>query len=521
MISARSSYLTLALLPLRIAYQKADNGFYINYWMYDANVKLNYRINKTNQIICSFYSGNDAFKSFDKSYNYDESKTGLNWGNTTATIRHNKELSPKLFWKNMLLFSKFKYNFNAFSQKIVEKTSAEYDNFSGLNDLTARTSIDYIPNNNNYIKAGLDVTQFNFVPQFKTFTTNDSLLENFSKKSTFKATSTALFLEDEIIVSDLLKANLGVRTTSYNLSNKSYWSIEPRIAVIVNIKDWHLKAAFSKMQQNIHLLTNSGIGFQNDIWVPSTEKVLPQQSSQWAVGLSKYWATLDLDMSLEGYYKTMTNLIDYKEGSNILKNADDWSKSVEVNGIGSSKGIELFLHKKTGRLNGFLSYTLAKTDRQFSNINSGEKYAFRYDNRHMFNITSNFKLNKKWDISGTWVLKTGEPITLPSYTIEIPKNDSLFGTNELPIYTRKNNYRLPVYHRADISVNKKITTTKNRQRTWSFGAYNLYNRRNILYVELSNQRVFDAQTQKFNYKQSLQAKSLFSIIPFISYSLSW
>ena len=110
---------------------------------------------------------------------------------------------------------------------------------------------------------------------------------------------------------------------------------------------------------------------------------------------------------------------------------------------------------------------------------------------------------------------------MPSYTIEVPKFDSILGTNELPIYTKRNNYRLPTYHRVDISVNKKITTRKNRQRTWSFGAYNLYNRRNVLYIELSNQRIYNAATQKFDYRQSLQAKSLFSIVPFISYSLSW
>ena len=521
MVSARSSYLTLVLLPTWILYQRSDNAQYINYWMYDVNIKLNYKINKTNQIICSLYSGNDFFRTFDKSYNYDESKSKINWGNTTATIRHNKELSPKLFWKNILLFSKFQYNFNAFDKKVLEKVNYEYDNLSGLNDITLRTSIDYIPNNKNYFKAGLEGTTFNFVPQFKKFTTNDSLLEGFSNKSVFKAKATAFFVEDEILLSDIFKANVGFRTTSYNLAHKSYWSYEPRLSIILNIKEWHLKAAYSKMQQNIHLLTNSGIGFQNDIWVPSTDKVKPQQSEQWALGLSKYWSLLDLDMSLEAYYKKMSNLIDYKEGSNILKSADDWYKSVEVNGIGTSKGIELFLHKKTGRLNGFLSYTLAKTDRQFSNINFGEKYAFRYDSRHNFNITSNFKINKKWDVSGTWVFKSGEPVTLPSYTIEVPKFDSILGTNELPIYTKRNNYRLPTYHRVDISVNKKITTRKNRQRTWSFGAYNLYNRRNVLYIELSNQRIYNAATQKFDYRQSLQAKSLFSIVPFISYSLSW
>ena len=393
MVSARSSYLTLVLLPTWILYQRSDNAQYINYWMYDVNIKLNYKINKTNQIICSLYSGNDFFRTFDKSYNYDESKSKINWGNTTATIRHNKELSPKLFWKNILLFSKFQYNFNAFDKKVLEKVNYEYDNLSGLNDITLRTSIDYIPNNKNYFKAGLEGTTFNFVPQFKKFTTNDSLLEGFSNKSVFKAKATAFFVEDEILLSDIFKANVGFRTTSYNLAHKSYWSYEPRLSIILNIKEWHLKAAYSKMQQNIHLLTNSGIGFQNDIWVPSTDKVKPQQSEQWALGLSKYWSLLDLDMSLEAYYKKMSNLIDYKEGSNILKSADDWYKSVEVNGIGTSKGIELFLHKKTGRLNGFLSYTLAKTDRQFSNINFGEKYAFRYDSRHNFNITSNFKIN--------------------------------------------------------------------------------------------------------------------------------
>ena len=322
----------------------------------------------------------------------------------------------------------------------------------------------------------------------------------------------------DLTISDRLKLNLGLRANNYRVQKKNYTSIEPRATLIWDIKNqWFAKVAYSKMQQNVHLLTNNGVGFQNDIWVPSTDNISPQKSEQWALGISKYLKNMDLDISFEAYYKKMTDLIDYKEGINIISSSTNWAKTVETNGEGISKGLEFFIHRKSGRLNGFVSYTLSKTDRQFKNINNGEVYPFRYDNPHNFAATFNYQINKKWDFSGTWVFKTGAPITLPLYAIEAgPPQPGVYF-----IYSKRNEYRLPNYHRLDIGANRTTVSAKGRKRTLSFSVFNAYNRENVFYIVITNKNTYNRQTGKEEISQVLKEKSLFPILPSISYSQSF
>jgi hypothetical protein len=429
-----------------------------------------------------------------------------------------------LFWKNMVVYSRFGYHINLVEQRL-NTTNLRYDykNFSGLNDYTLKSAMDYIPNNKHYIRFGLEATYHQFTPQLKTYTTNDTTLDNFNKKENYQAFEPSAFIEDEWSISDKLKTNFGIRFNNYRLKTKQYYSFEPRISLSYRIfDDWTIKGAYSEMQQNVHLLTNNGVGLQNDIWVPSTELIRPQRSKQWAAGFSKYFPNQDIEFSIEGYSKTMFHLIDFKEGANIVTNLEDWFKAVESNGTGWSRGLEFFLHKKTGRLNGFISYTFSKTERQFRKINLGERYPFRYDSRHNLAFTGNYQLNPKWDFSFTWIYKSGEPITLPVAVFDIP-TDLNFHANQLPIYTKRNGYRLPSYHRADVAFNRTTISAKGRKKTWSFSVFNLYNRRNILYVEMVSQRDYDGVNRRFlnSFSQQLKAKSLLPIVPSISYSVSY
>ena len=521
--SARSSYLGVILLPFWLNYKlSSKDAKYINYFMYDANCKLNYKIDSKSQVFLSIYHGKDFLNSFDRLKDFSEDKIKLNWGNTTATLRYNKEVTQKFFWKNMLLFTRFHYNTNIFNNLISIQKKYEINSFSGLNDYTLRSAFDYIPNTHHYIRGGIEITSHQFTPQYNYNLSNDTSIQNRSNRDEFQAFESALYGEDEWQITNKLKAHVGLRFNQYRLVGKKYYSVEPRATLLYSIGGvLTLKAAYSRMKQNVHLLTNNGIGFQNDIWVPSTDKISPQQSEQYAVGISKYISEQDIEISAEVYTKSMKNLIDYKEGANIIVNLENWQAAVEQNGVGWSRGLEVFLHKKSGRMNGFVSYTLAKTERQFENINFGEKYAFRYDSRHNFAATANYQVNKKWNISGTWVFKSGEPITLPTSVIDAATlGRDIFSAPELPIYFRRNSYRLPAYHRADIGFNKKTLTKKGFVKTWNFGIYNLYNRRNILYVEIVTQRD-STGLNTFTYKQVLRAKSLFPIIPSVSYSLSF
>ena len=527
LISARTSYLGLFLLPSRLAYKSAKTASYINYFMYDVNAKLNYKIDNKNQIYLSFYHGRDIYEDKGKYEKDRESKLALDWGNTTLTLRHNSIISPKIFLKNIIAYSQFFYKTSDYQLRMdsaSKNTFNEYINQSRLSDLTFKSACEYIPNANHYIRMGIEGTFHKFTPQYSIFNTNDSTLSSDQYREDLNAFESAVFAEDDWQIGRF-KINYGWRFNIYSLSKKNYFSPEPRISILYKIRDdLSIKAAYSKMQQNIHLLTNSGIGFQNDIWVPSTANVKPQKSQQLALGLSKYFSKGNWELSIEAYKKQFNNIIDYKEGINIVTNLDGWEKAIQKNGRGYSQGIEIMLQKKEGRFNGFSSYTLSKTIRQFDSINLGNEYPFRYDNRHVFTFTGNYQLNKKWDISATWIFKSGEPITLPLY--KIADDPFYYGPRNkfdgFPVYSTRNGYRLPSYHRADVAFNKTITTKKGRIRKWSFSIFNLYNRKNVLYVKVSAKfDVYDNKTKIYYSKQILVPKSLFPIIPSVSYSLSF
>ncbi len=515
MVSARSSYLGFLLLPRWVAYKSASSGSissYLNYFMYDINAKLNYTLLNKDQLIWSFYLGKDDLRSFDRSSNFEE-KTFLNWGNLTSTLRYNKILTPKLFWKSMLIYSKFLYQNDFYQNNAAKGFYEEFNNRSGLTDYTLKSELDYIPNNNHYIRAGIEGTYHNFLPESKYYQTNDTTQRNTAQTERLGAFEPALFIEDEWKIFNRFKLNGGVRLDLYHAPGKNYFSLEPRLTAVYDLGNgWNFKAAYTKMQQNIHLLTNSGVGYQNDVWVPSTASVRPQQSRQWGAGFSKYFVGPDLELQAEAYSKTMTDLIDYQEGSNIVTNLTGWEKIVEKNGLGWSKGIELFLHKKTGRLNGFVSYTYAKSDRQFADINGGDKFPFRYDNRHNFAVTGNFQISRRWDISGTWVYKSGEPTTIPLYTID-RFDYGVPGT----VYTTRNGYRLPEYHRADVAINYTKQTKKGNTKTWSFSAFNVYNRQNVSYIRIETTATTDDKGV-ITYHQHLKPVTAFGIIPGISFS---
>ena len=387
LFAARASYLGLLKLPQYFSYKSGQSTNYFNYYLYDMNGKVNYKINDNNQLFFSVYAGDDNLFAFDKTVaresTISENKTHLNWGNRTVTLRYNSILSPKLFWKNILTYSKFAYNTKVNNNTDSLKQNSFYKIGSGLEDYSYKSSIDFIPNNKHYIRTGIEMTYHDFTPQSKIYETNDSLKNNTYSNEKVYAFETAVFVEDEWKITDKLKANYGLRINNYVVQKKSYFSFEPRAMLIADIgKGWFAKMAYSKMQQNVHLLTNSGVGFQNDIWVPSTEKVQPQKSQQWAIGLSKYLQSIDLELSIEAYHKNMTNLIDYKEGTNIINGGVNWEKSVELSGKGVSKGVEFFLHKKSGRLNGeevgrFVRQTLERAEmaqREIRRVTNGSAH---------------------------------------------------------------------------------------------------------------------------------------------------
>lgn len=280
------------------------------------------------------------------------------------------------------------------------------------------------------------------------------------------------------------------------------------------------------MHQYIHLLTNSGQGIPVDFWVPSTQNVPPSKSTQYTFGFVTS-AFHQLELSCETYYKTINNLINFKDGESYLGTNKNWEEKIETKGYGKSYGVEFLLQKKYGKTTGWIAYTYGKSTRQFNNINNGKTYPFKYDRTHDISIVFNRKLSKTVDFSLTWVYGTGYALTMPSSKYYVhdfnPKNPSLsepdINTEEIYIYTEKNAFRAEAYHRLDLGLNfrKEI---KWGTRTLNLSIYNLYNRKNPYFYTLSTKPTSNINSNG-NEKVYLLRNSLFPFIPSISYSIKF
>jgi hypothetical protein len=290
-------------------------------------------------------------------------------------------------------------------------------------------------------------------------------------------------------------------------------------------KNTLLKVSYSSMNQYIHLLTGSGPNMQNDIWVPVTDAIPPSFSRQYAIGFEKTFKNGMYEVSLEGYHKTMNNLITYKDGVAILSSASEWQTQVESDGKGKSYGLEFLLQKTKGFATGWIAYTFSKVTRQFENKNYGRPYPFKYDRTHDVSIVYLQKIKSNIQFSATWVYGTGNPYTLAAgkYKMISGVDDDLktyltYGQ----VYNDLNSYRMRAYHKLDVGLNF-YKTVKRGERTWSINIYNLYNRQNPYYYFLDTSYQFDQKGRIIpeGTKTVLKQQSYFPIIPSISYSLKF
>ena len=531
-ISARRTYLDLIVAPF------LPSTTDLTLYFYDLNAKINHKISKKDRIYLSAYSGKDKLgvdfsESFVDQITNEQSSLNfeLGYGNLTSTLRWNHLFSDKLFSNTTLTYSRYSFNtdFGVNSTYTTNNETEIWDvNFgylSGIEDLGARIDFDFIPNPNHEIKFGTSYTNHNFFPGETTLSINETLpdaSQNFSLDTTLNfsgntiADELSFYLEDNFKINNRLKANLGIHLGYYNTDRsnsifKNNISFQPRASVRYLINDkWSVKGSYAEMTQNIHLLSNSSIGFPSDIWVPATDTVPSQKSKQWAGNISTEFSNGEYELSLEGYYKTMSNLITYKAGYSNLSSTESWENSVETGGIGESYGLELFLQKKKGRTTGWIGYTLSWTNRKFDNINFGEWYPYKFDRRHDFSLVFSHEFNEKWDAGLTWVYGTGNAITFPQAIYLGTPNNGNDVVDVVESYGTRNSTRLDAYHRLDLGFNKTVKK-KRITKILSFGAYNAYSRKNPFFAYL---------TYEGGNRVAKQV-SLFPVIPSISYRIKF
>ena len=520
-ISARRTYIDALISPFIKNSSVAGSGYYF----YDLNAKMNFRLGQKDRLFFSGYFGRDVF---DFKNNERAFATKVPWGNSTATLRWNHIFNRKLFSNTTLVYNDYKFKFDATQNDFNIVLS------SGIRDVNAKIDFDYYPTPEHKIKFGGQYTYHTFFPNSVSGKQGETVFNPNTTNRKF-ANEFAVYVQDDWEINDKLKVNAGLRYSAFSQvgpftrytrdqfgnrtdsmyfskgkSVKTYGGFEPRLTLRYALDDaTSIKAAITRNLQYIHLASNSASTLPTDLWVPSTLYVQPQKGWQYAAGFFKNFKEDMYETSVELYYKSMQNQIEYREGytPSIRDAEDDF-----IFGKGWSYGAEFFVNKAKGRFTGWVGYTLSWTYRRFAQLNFGEKYPTKYDRRHDMSVVLNYDLSKKWKIGGTFVYGTGNAITYPERFYII--NGVL--TQE---YSRINAYRTPAYHRADVSAtytpNKK--PSRKIKGSWVFSVYNLYSRLNPYFIYFAQTGTASAGTLELQaYKVSI-----FPIIPSITWNFKF
>ncbi|MCC6369671.1 MAG: TonB-dependent receptor [Bacteroidia bacterium] len=512
MLTARRTYVDKLMRPIvrAVTRGEGDGGYYF----YDLNLKVNHKFSDRDRLFLSGYNGLDKFSVLSGSQLSGENGYGgyLNWGNLLGSARWNHLFNSRLFCNTSLTYTRYKFGVGQVYYDYRNDTQKNIDYFSGINDWAGRVNFDYVPSPNHYVKFGSGYIYHTFKTGAEKYKTQgfDVNKDSISGNPNIFANEVSLYAEDDWKINSKIKINIGLHAAGFWVQERFYRSLQPRFSGRYMLPhNWSIKASYASMMQFIHLLSNSNVGLPTDLWVPATKLIKPQRSYQGAFGFAKSFKNNTYEFSVEGYYKSMKDIIDYLDGADFIGGSNDWEKKV-AQGKGWSYGGEFLLQKKKGKFNGWIGYTLSWTNRQFTQINEGKIYPYKYDRRHDLSVVAIYKISNKADIAGTWVYGTGNAISLPLQSYVAASVPGTFAT-EVQYYGSKNNYRMAPYHRMDVSINRH-KKKKWGKVTWSFGVYNLYARQNPYFLYFA--------TNQYGIKQ-LKQVSLFRFIPSVSYNFKF
>ncbi len=528
-VSGRRTYADILARPFIKA--ETDGEGAGGYYFADLNFKIHHIFSPKDKIYWSNYYGRDKFYGETNEQNYED-KVRLGWGNITSTLRWNHQYNNKLFSNTSLIFSNYEFKVTGDFKETFQDGEVEESFFrtsSGINDYTLKTDFDYFPNSKHSIKFGALATNHKFKPQ--RILIKDDFAGNVDATQELNSFEGAVYLEDDWKLTDKLRVSPGFRLSYFKQAVKQYINPEPRLALAYNYKpDLAFKASYTRMNQYIHLLSSSGIGLPTDLWVSSTDRVKPQTSQQFAIGVAKDFFDKDYSITVEGYYKTMDDVIAYKEGASFLAIEDledgkttNWEDNI-TSGQGWAYGGEILLRKQTGKLTGWLGYTIAWSERQFDELNLGKKFFDRYDRRHDISLVSIYKPHDRITLSATWVFATGNNYTLPNLQrldtpdgFPIQNSSNFFDGATQQFSTQRNNFRGESSHRLDLGVQFHKKLKKGRERTWGFSLYNSYARQNP-FIYTTGESRYDFDDPNATVENELTRTSVLMLIPSFNYT---
>jgi hypothetical protein len=511
-----------------------------SYFFYDFNFKANYRLSPKDKLFVAGYYGKDKFIFGNKE---DDFTVRMPWGNGIGSIRWNRIISSKLFMNVTATFTDYLFAFGS------DQDEFSFELKSGIRDYSGKVDFSYFPNTRHKIKWGAEYINHTFVPSSVTAQQNDVVFDT-GLAQKLRSHESAVYALDEFDLNEKIKLNVGLRYSMYqftgpftryiktDLSNpdstivykkgdiiQSYDGLEPRFGGrLMLTKTSSIKAAYTYHYQYVHLTSLSAVSLPTDIWFPTTDIAKPQQGYQATVGYFKNFKNDKWETSVEAYYKGLKNLIEYKDGSQPSENVSDNTDNLLTFGKGRSYGIEFFIKRNIGKLTGWIGYTLAKTERKFTEINEGNYFPSKYDRRHDVSVVGSYKLSDRWTFGAAFIYATGSTLTLPeSYYIQ--NQDLLFK------YGDRNSTRMAPYHRLDLSAtlfDKPMKTIANEngdevevkkrfRSNWSFSIYNVYNRANPFFLYVDN----DGSVFEGDFQVKVKQVTLFPIIPSVTWNFEF
>ena len=509
LISGRRTYVDMFL--------KASDKFKGNtLYFYDLNAKVNYRINDKNRVFLSGYFGRDKLGLGDQ--------FGIDWGNATGTMRWNHILTDKLFSNTSLIFSSYDYKI------AIKNDNVDFDIKSSIKDINLKQEFQYFINTRNKLKFGINSINHGIIPGQIDASLGSGI--NSLKLTTNKSIEAAVFITNDWTITEKFTMSYGLRLSSFTMlgNNQNVYSystngdvsdtnvyknnsfvttypiLEPRVSMsYVYSKTASFKAAYARNTQYIHLVSNTTTSSPTDLWIPSSINTKPEIADQVSVGWFKNLKENSYEMSIETYYKTMQNQIDYRNGANLQ--ANELIEGELLYGIGRAYGLEFIIKKKTGKFTGWVGYTLSRSERKIDGINAGNWYAAKQDRTHDVSVVGIYDLSPKISISALFVYYTGNAVTFPSGKYVI-NGETQF------LYTERNGYRMPAYHRMDIGVTWLRKNTVKYESSWNFSVYNLYGRENAYSI------TFRQNEDNPNVTEAVQT-SLFRWVPSVTYNFKF
>ena len=557
----RRSWYDVLTVPALAIFNKLnkDQNTHLRYAFTDINAKLNHHFSDRSSAYVMLYYGEDYLKAgwdnkgkddnyndYTSDYTGDDSGLGISgnagtgtpdsekdnsyvdnharliWGNIVASAGWKYIFSPKLYGEVTGAFSRYFSSLNNYLEScdmtgnvVNSLKRTDYVHKNNINDVIARADFSYLPIPENKLDFGLSYTRHSFLPTrgVHSLTEDNEKTTVYDNVPSYHADEMNLYISDDYSPASWLRINGGLHYSTFHIGGKTHNAISPRLSLrFTPVRDLAIKAAYSRSVQYVHQLAESSISLPTDQWIPITGDQKPQTADK--VALGAYWSTPDrmYTFSIEGYYKWMNNLIDYADDFYLVPPSESWTNKMCM-GEGRAKGIDFKVTKEFGKITGHASYSLLWADRRFDDKNKGEWYPARFDNRHKINLALTWKINSRWDVGASWTGMSGNRITLP---LQCWSDPGLAPWHFNMDYADKlNNYRLPFYHRLDLSA-----TRRTHNGYWTFSVYNAYSYMNVIAVrrDVADWDSYYDENGNYHSDNVFQHVRAIPIIPSVSYT---